>query len=151
MEEKLDELKREGIRLTPQRVAVMEYLSNTTSHPTADTVHQAIESNFPNLSLATVYNNLHFLTDKGVIKELHYGNGSSRFDFNTVDHYHIVCELCEKVEDFNYPMFYEVEKFAEAFYEYHINTHRLELYGVCKECQSQNLKPNKDGLKDLIR
>ncbi|GAB3063811.1 Fur family transcriptional regulator [Virgibacillus ainsalahensis] len=136
LKEKLSKLEEIGYRRTPQREAVIKYLSYTDTHPSADEIHRELEKEFPNLSLATIYNNLHFLTNKGVIKELYCGNESSRFDFNTTDHYHIMCESCRKIEDFKYPLFYEVEAFAEEFYEYNIKFHSLELYGICKDCQT---------------
>ena len=54
----LDILKDGGIRMTPQRHAILAYLFQTDSHPSADDIYKALEHNFPNMSVATVYNNL---------------------------------------------------------------------------------------------
>lgn len=52
------ELKAGGVRITPQRYAILEYLIQYRNHPTADEIFRSLESRFPNMSVATVYNNL---------------------------------------------------------------------------------------------
>lgn len=128
-------LKESGVRITPQRHAVLEYLLNSMIHPTADDIYKALESKFPNMSVATVYNNLRVLREIGLVRELNYGDSSSRFDCNTTEHYHIVCEECGKIVDFHYPSLDEVEALAEKVAGFDITHHRLELYGTCEECK----------------
>src|SRR5699024_6116084 len=128
-------LKESGVRITPQRHAVLEYLLTTMTHPTADEIYKALESKFPNMSVATVYNNLRILRELGLVRELTYGDDSSRFDSNMDDHYHIICEQCGKIEDFHYPSLDEIEALAQKISGFDISDHRMELYGKCKECQ----------------
>ncbi|TQS70652.1 peroxide-responsive transcriptional repressor PerR [Ornithinibacillus gellani] len=131
----IDTLKESGVRITPQRHAVLDYLLNSMVHPTADEIYKALEGRFPNMSVATVYNNLRVLREIGLVRELTYGDSSSRFDCNTTDHYHIICEECDKIVDFHYPTLDEVESLAEQVTGFKVSHHRLELYGVCEECQ----------------
>lgn len=128
-------LKESGVRITPQRHAVLEYLLNSMIHPTADEIYKALEGKFPNMSVATVYNNLRVLKEIGLVRELTYGDSSSRFDCNTSDHYHIICNACGKIVDFHYPPLDEVESLAEQVADFDISHHRLELYGTCDECR----------------
>src|SRR5690625_2531683 len=109
----VDTLKKSGVRITPQRHAVLEYLMSTMKHPTADEIYKALEDKFPNMSVATVYNNLRVFLDIGLVRELTYGDSSSRFDCNTTEHYHIICDECGKIVDFHYPSLNEVEQLAE--------------------------------------
>ncbi len=131
----IDTLKESGVRITPQRHAVLDYLLNSMVHPTADEIYKALEGRFPNMSVATVYNNLRVLREIGLVRELTYGDSSSRFDCKTTDHYHIICEECDKIVDFHYPTLDEVESLAEQVTGFKVSHHRLELYGVCEECQ----------------
>lgn len=103
LKEALDTLKDTGVRITPQRHAILEYLVDSMAHPTADDIYKALEGKFPNMSVATVYNNLRVFREAGLVKELTYGDASSRFDFVTSDHYHAICESCGKIVDFHYP------------------------------------------------
>lgn len=133
----LDQLKNTGVRITPQRHAILSYLMETMSHPTADEIYRALEPRFPNMSVATVYNNLKMLIEAGMVHELTYGDNSSRFDADVSDHYHIVCEKCGIIKDFSYPSLEDIERKAEEETGFIVHEHRLELRGVCKSCQSQ--------------
>ncbi|RXJ00424.1 transcriptional repressor [Anaerobacillus alkaliphilus] len=135
LQEALDSLKSTKVRMTPQRHAILEYLYNAHTHPTADEIYKALEGKFPNMSVATVYNNLRVFKDVGLVKELTYGDSSSRFDCITSDHYHVICENCGKIVDFHYPGLDEVETLAEHVTGFKVKSHRMEIYGVCPECQ----------------
>ncbi|HCD5668713.1 peroxide-responsive transcriptional repressor PerR, partial [Staphylococcus aureus] len=83
LEESIASLRQAGVRITPQRQAILRYLISSHTHPTADEIYQALSPDFPNISVATIYNNLRVFKDIGIVKELTYGDSSSRFDFNT--------------------------------------------------------------------
>lgn len=134
LKDALDTLKKSGVRITPQRNAILAYLVTSKSHPTADDIYQSLASNFPNMSVATVYNNLRVFLSVGLIKELTYGDASSRFDFITHDHYHIICDSCGDIVDFQYPGLEEVEQLAAHITGFKVNSHRLEVYGTCPTC-----------------
>lgn len=134
------ELKDHGIRLTPQRMAILEYLRGTSSHPRADQVHQQIRRRFPGVSLATVYNNLKVLKDKGLVSELSYGDLASRFDGKTVPHYHVNCQVCGTVVDFHGPVFQDLQGEAAKVTNFEISGHRIELYGACPDCRGKDIE-----------
>ncbi|MCM3704015.1 peroxide-responsive transcriptional repressor PerR [Paenibacillus macerans] len=134
----LEQLKNNGVRITPQRHAILTYLLESLSHPTADEIYRSLEPRFPNMSVATVYNNLKMLMEAGMVRELTYGDNSSRFDADVSDHYHVICERCGKIKDFSYPSLEDVERKAEEATGFQIQGHRLELYGVCSECRMEH-------------
>jgi Fur family transcriptional regulator, peroxide stress response regulator len=136
LKEALDALKGTGVRITPQRHAILEYLIESMSHPTADDIYKALEGKFPNMSVATVYNNLRVFREVGLVKELTYGDSSSRFDFVTTQHYHVICQTCGKIVDFHYPGLDEVEQLASHVTGFKVGNHRMEIYGVCPECSN---------------
>lgn len=87
-----------GLKMTPQRRAIVEYLQSSHQHPTADEVMTAVNEKFPMTSRATVYNTLNWLKGAGLVREVFEG-GVVRYDPNVSDHHHFVCRLCGKVED----------------------------------------------------
>jgi Fur family transcriptional regulator, peroxide stress response regulator len=131
----VEQLKSTGVRMTPQRHAILEYLLTSMGHPTADEIYKALEDKFPNMSVATVYNNLRVFKDAGLVRELTYGDSSSRFDANMSDHYHVICRECGKIVDFDYPSLVDVEKEAAKKTGFRVDNHRMEIYGVCRGCQ----------------
>ncbi|MGM0845476.1 MAG: peroxide-responsive transcriptional repressor PerR [Bacillota bacterium] len=134
LKEAIDTLKETGVRITPQRHAILEFLIHSMAHPTADDIYKALEGKFPNMSVATVYNNLRVFREVGLVKELTYGDSSSRFDYVTSDHYHVICEECGKIVDFHYPGLDEVEQLASHVTGFKVRNHRMEIYGTCDNC-----------------
>lgn len=137
VEEAVNQLKESDIRITPQRYAILEYLIESHAHPTADEIYKALVDRFPSMSIATVYNNLRLFTKIGFVQEMAYGDASSRFDFSSQRHYHAICENCGKIVDTYYPGLEDVESATEQLTGFKINEHRMELYGVCPDCQAK--------------
>ncbi|AZK48927.1 Fur family transcriptional regulator [Paenibacillus lentus] len=133
----LDQLKQSGVRITPQRHAILTFLMESMGHPTADEIYRALAPRFPNMSVATVYNNLKMFIEAGMVRELTYGDNSSRFDADVSNHYHVICEKCGKIKDFTYSSLEDVEQKAEEMTGFQVHGHRMELYGVCGDCREQ--------------
>lgn len=137
LDDAIQSLRKTGVRITPQRQAVLRFLIETDSHPTADEIYKALSPQFSNMSVATVYNNLKVFKESGLVKELTYGDAASRFDFETDNHYHVICSECGKITDFHYPRLDEVESIAQHITSFSVTHHRMEIYGLCPECQSK--------------
>lgn len=135
LNESIATLREAGVRITPQRQAILNFLIHSKTHPTADEIYQSLSPDFPNISVATIYNNLKVFKKTGIVKELTYGDASSRFDFDTQNHYHVICENCGKIVDFHYPSLHEIEKLAQYVTDFNITHHRMEIYGICQECK----------------
>ncbi len=129
----LRQLKGKGVRFTPQRQAILEFLLRTDTHPTAEDIYQDVKAKFPGVSLGTIYNTLNMLKEHGHILELSYGDMSSRFDGNPNNHYHVVCSECGKVVDYHRPLI-QLEHEAEEKTGFQVMGHRLEFHGICSEC-----------------
>lgn len=137
LDDAIQSLRKTGVRITPQRQAVLRFLIETDSHPTADEIYKALSPQFSNMSVATVYNNLKVFKESGLVKELTYGDAASRFDFETDNHYHVICSECGKITDFHYPRLDEVESIAQHITSFSVTHHRMEIYGLCPDCQSK--------------
>ncbi len=88
----------QGLKMTPQRRAIIEYLQKCDTHPTAEEILQAVNLQFPMTSRPTVYNTLNWLKGEGLIREV-FESSSVRFDPNTSPHHHFICQGCERVTD----------------------------------------------------
>ncbi len=117
-----------------QRESILNYLKNTTEHPTAEKIYADLKEDMPNLSLATVYRNCKKLVEAGEIVQLDTDGKTAHFDADISDHQHFVCTTCGKVHD----MFF---KLPESLIDAHApdgfttEKYRLFFYGACKECK----------------
>lgn len=138
VEHAVDQLKSGGVRMTPQRYAILQYLMESHDHPTADDIFRALSPQYPSLSVATVYNNLKVFIDAGLVRELTYGDDSSRFDADLSDHYHAICTKCGTMVDFEHSPIQEVEEAAAASTGFSVFGHRMEVYGLCPTCKTMH-------------
>ena len=88
-----------GVPVTAQRRVVMQVIAPRRDHPTVDQIHVAVQERLPGVSKATVYRNLEALTRLGLVRAIEHPGSSARFDPDTDDHHHFLCDACGKVSD----------------------------------------------------
>jgi Fur family ferric uptake transcriptional regulator/Fur family peroxide stress response transcriptional regulator len=123
------------MRMTKQKKIILDILQNTKCHPTADWIYQEARKILPEISLGTVYRNLRILKEQGKILELNYGSTFSRYDGNSSNHYHFVCQKCGKVFDVDMDRIDYIENEVNKKLDAVVINHRLEFYGICKDCK----------------
>ena len=127
-------------RMSKQRERILELLRSTDSHPTADWLYERLKSEFPRLSLGTVYRNLSVLIDQGFVKKIDFGSTFDRFEAKVAPHYHLVCERCGRVKDFEMSVYGDLNEQANALTEFNIKHHRIEFFGICSECSQKGVE-----------
>ncbi len=88
-----------GLRCTPQRYALMAFLTRCDAHPTAAEIFEAVNRIDPRSSRATTYNNLRDLVQAGLVREVAVEGRAARFDAKGIRHHHFICDRCGTVED----------------------------------------------------
>jgi Fur family transcriptional regulator, peroxide stress response regulator len=91
-----------GLRCTPQRYAVMSFLTECHRHPTAAEIFEAVNRIDPRSSRATTYNNLRDLVQAGLVREVAVEGRAARFDAKGMRHHHFICDRCGNVEDIDW-------------------------------------------------
>ncbi len=126
-------LRDKGLRVTQQRVAVLEFLLATPKHPTAEEVGAAVNRLVPTASRASIYNVLHSLRESGLIDELVVGDAVARYDANLDRHHHFICRACGAVEDVPFETFREAPRprLADG---HTVEDYTVTLRGVCPRC-----------------
>jgi len=126
-------LRDKGLRVTQQRVAVLEFLLATPKHPTAEEVGAAVNRLVSTASRASVYNVLHSLKESGLIDELVVGDAVARYDANLDRHHHFICRACGAVEDVPFETFREAPRprLADG---HTVEDYTVTLRGVCPRC-----------------
>jgi Fe2+ or Zn2+ uptake regulation protein len=123
------------MRMTRQRQAILDVLRETKSHPSVEWVFEQVRERLPQVSLATVYRNLHQLAATGTIQELSVGGGVSRFDADTSVHYHVRCLQCGRIDDLDVPPQEALMDAARPQTPFRLLTHHVEFLGFCPKCE----------------
>jgi Fur family peroxide stress response transcriptional regulator len=122
--------------LTRQRRVVLDVVQQTDAHPTAAEVFQVARERMPTISFATVYNSLRYLKESGLVREVTFGNGASRYDGETERHDHAICSECGKLVDFALPATLDLMRSAARSSRFKPETVHLTLIGLCPDCRS---------------
>jgi Fur family peroxide stress response transcriptional regulator len=125
-------LKEIGLKVTPQRLAILEMIKDDRTHPSAEKIYKRISKKYPGISFATVYNTLARLVEAGEIQELDIDPDKKRFDPFPTLHYHFYCKTCGKI--------YDVEEYSpltptiKNISGHQIETVQFNFKGICKCC-----------------
>jgi len=122
-----------GMKLTPQRLAILDFLDGNTSHPSAEDVFQFVSKRFPTMSLATVYSTLAVLKKKGEVLELTIDPDKKRYDPETSEHHHLICLSCKRIVDM--PSERRIELPERVIQNFTIVKSHIEAYGYCPACK----------------
>lgn len=136
----IEKLKGNGMRLTPQRLAVLKILVTDKTHPTTDEVYSLVKQDFPMTSLATIYKTIATLKNLGELVELRSDGQAVRYDGAAGKaHPHLVCSSCQAILDVEFPGW---KKFSEKMQNstgYKIRNYRMDIFGLCPNCQTTSL------------
>ena len=129
-------LREAELKLTPQRFAVLEYLTRAAGHPTAEQIGAALNRRFPQASRATVYNTLNALRDAGLVREVRLADAVARYESNIDPHHHFVCRVCGRLEDVPAGSFAAAPP-AELEGGHAVEQFEVVLRGVCAPCRAK--------------
>ena len=136
VEQIITSLRDEGFRITPQRMAIVDYLLKTEDHPSAEHIHKVIRKRYPMVSLSTVYKTLDLLKEKKLVNEMDV-EGEARFDAHTDEHINLVCMNCGKIDDIDEDSLKYIQTKAARKSKYLILKSNFELSGYCNNCKSK--------------
>lgn len=130
--------KKKEYRLTKQRLIILDWVRKNTIHPTAEDIYKGVKKNLSSISLATVYRNLRFLAEHGLLKEFMIDK-VTHFEARVDSHVHFVCEACHGIEDIegakDISLIRELKELADKN-KFYIRSENYEIRGLCKHCQS---------------
>jgi Fur family peroxide stress response transcriptional regulator len=94
-------IAEKGLKVTPQRIAVLEAIYELNNHPTAENIAVYIKKSQPNIAIGTVYKVLDVLVENQIIKKVTTVADKMRYDGATEHHHHLYCVECDLIEDYN--------------------------------------------------
>jgi Fur family ferric uptake transcriptional regulator len=123
-------IRRSGLRVTTQRLAVLRAVSDAP-HATAAVVVEAVRAEIGSISVQAVYDALAALTDKGLLRRIQPAGSPARYEERVGDHHHLVCRVCERVVDVDGD---PPSLTAVADSGYDIDAAEVIYWGRCPDC-----------------
>lgn len=134
------QLSKEGYKLTPQRKLLLEILYHSQKHLSAEEIFEKVTSTQPNVAIGTIYRNLSQLTKMGIVNQLDFKDGRSRFELSQEHHHHLICLDCGRAVDLEQCPFSSIIDEAARANNFQVKEHNFEIYGYCQGCSKAEAK-----------
>lgn len=145
-------LKDNNLKMTRQRELLVRTFLETDGHLSADELFELVKQRDEKLGFATVFRTLKALTECKLARETDLSDGRTRFEklYKRPDHHHIVCEKCNKTIEFYSPELEELEEEILAKYHVKARRQRLQIFGICEDCQNKRQPSREVYDSDLV-
>ncbi|MDH4226592.1 MAG: transcriptional repressor [Deltaproteobacteria bacterium] len=129
-----------GIKMTPQRIAILEFLEGNLKHPTADDIFKAIKKKYPSVSFATVYNTVEALKTKGLLCEVNIDRDRRHYETRCEPHNHVICTSCGRIMDVDADFSNALKVNEDELMGFKVSSRQVNFFGVCASCMEKNKK-----------
>lgn len=134
----MDYLQRKKLKFTPHRELIMENFIGNEGHRSVDDLYHAVRTQDPRIGYTTVYRTMKILLDCGLAREIDLADGITRYEhlYNHQHHDHMICTQCGRSIEFYNEELEAVQEAASEQLGFKVMDHRLQIYGLCRDCRS---------------
>lgn len=137
-----------GYRMTIGREAILDVLTASDKHLSAEDIYRKVTGRCPRIGLTSVYRTLEILVNMGVVCKFDFGDGRARYELAEGSkkgdhHHHLICTNCKRVIDYTdfideeVELLKKTEKGLSKKYNFDINSHLIQFYGLCDKCKGK--------------
>jgi Fur family ferric uptake transcriptional regulator len=132
-------LSGQGLRSTTQRDKILSVFVDAKQHLSAEELYLQIKEIHPGIGYATVYRTLKLLADAGLADERRFEDGFTRYEFKASGnhHDHLICTKCGTILEFENERIESLQQDVARRNKFLVQSHKLELYGLCIQCQKK--------------
>lgn len=129
-----ESIKSKGLRITPARVAVLSILTDSRKPLDIASIYQEVSKRHVDADQATIYRIIDNFIEKDMIKRLQFGENKFYYEPSGVEHHHVLCTNCGKIEDVRKCNIKRLEKEILQNMNFTVKSHSLEFFGLCSDC-----------------
>jgi Fur family transcriptional regulator, ferric uptake regulator len=131
-----EHLRKQRLKSTAQRDTIARVFLETQRHISVEELYNEVRRRNPRIGYATVYRTMKLLTECGIAAERHFRDGEARYESAQKRHHdHLICESCGKIVEFEEARIEALQEEIAKRLGFRFTGHKMELYGVCRECQ----------------
>lgn len=132
-----DYIATKGLKSTRQRDVILECFLSSDSHLSTEDLYMKVRAKNPSIGYATVYRTLKLFAESGIAREIHFGDGQTRYEHvaEGEHHDHLICTRCGAVQEFENEAIEKLQQEVAAQFGFEVETHKMELYGICSKCR----------------
>jgi len=137
-----------GYRITSGREAILDVLSKSDKHLSAEDIYMKVHPKYPSIGLTTIYRTLEVLASLGLVFKFDFGDKRARYELaegpkGAHHHHHLICTNCNRVIDYTdfideeVELLNQTEKDLSKKYDFKITNHLIQFYGLCNACSKR--------------
>ena len=132
-------LRRRGYRLTSQRLLMLEVIKSRPQHLSAEEIHAEVVARYPLTNVTTVYRNLQWLHEAGLVRKIDTGCGRLLWEYaGSTHHHHLICQSCDMVQEIDNHVVECLSEHVRDHYGFEVNLDHLAIFGKCVACQTRS-------------
>ncbi len=130
-------ITNKGLKTTKQRDVILDAFLSSDRHMSIEELYLKLRAKHPNIGYATVYRTLKLFAESGIAREIQFGDGQTRYEHvaEGEHHDHLVCTRCGTIVEFENETIEKLQQEVASTHGFLIETHKLELYGLCEKCR----------------
>lgn len=134
--------KEKKFKNSDKRKFIIMYFLSKDKHYSVEELYEEMKKDGIKVSYSTIYRTLKNLKESGIANEIEIGDGFIRFEpaHNGLHHDHFICEKCGKIIEFYDDEIEKIQEMIAKKYKFEINSHKLEIFGICEKCRRKNEK-----------
>lgn len=132
----LSNLRRQGYRLTPQRLAVLRILRESDGHLSPVEIYQRAVADVPGITEPTVYRSLGFLVEHGLVMASYSGGSRVAYEFADHDHDHLTCRQCGASLEITPALLEDLYEKISSQTGFKVDSTHMNFFGLCPKCQN---------------
>src|SRR6267154_2367829 len=131
-----------GLKATRQRDLIVDTFFSSSGHLSVDELLGKVQARDENIGAATVYRTMKILAESGLASPRHFEDGQTRYEAAIGRHHHdhLICTSCHAIIEFENERIEELQDLVARQHGFLVTRHKLELYGLCKVCQTRQPK-----------
>lgn len=129
-------LRKQGYRLTPQRMLILDILRSSERHMTADQIYAEVSQHHPEINLATVYRTLQWLYQVGLLHKIDVGKDRLEYEYaRDTEHHHLICKVCGTETQIDNHVIQTLQDHILEHYGFEADPDHVAIFGRCAHCR----------------
>ena len=135
VDDAIELLRSQGMRMTPQRVAIVTEIMTTPGYVTPTEVIERVKARIPGVSPSTVYRTLERLEELGVLAHVHLEGGTGYHRLEEPRHAHLTCARCGRDRELSPQVLAQLSELVEQSEGFRPDFTHYAIWGVCADCR----------------
>lgn len=137
-----ESLREVGLRLTPQRMMILDAIKQSTGHFSADEVCEKVRASYPYIDISTVYRTLQLLKKLHIVTESDLGRSHTQYELrDRALHHHLVCSACHDTYALDNGVLEPLRETLQSQHGFEADLDHLVIFGRCSRCRARSDDP----------